>query len=128
MDITNLTRFHISNLEEELINNLVPMGRHREIINFCEKYLNDDQYYCLSPYNPIKPKNLCWHLGPSTRNFICGGVSQYLVASPIEIEGIKFNAVIQRIYPRKISEFYRLDEHIVVYLSKNEIDQFINYE
>ena len=127
MDIVNLTRFCIPNLKQELIENLVPMGRHSEIINFHEKYLNDDQYYCLSPYNPVKPKGLHWIYGPSTRHYVCGGVSQYFVASSIEIEGVIFNAIIQKIYPRKAIDFYKIDENTVVYLSKNEVDKFIKY-
>ena len=102
MDTANLTRFCIPNLKQELIENLVPMGRHSEIINFHEKYLNDDQYYCLSPYNPVKPKGLHWIYGPSTRHYVCGGVSQYFVASSIEIEGVVFNAIIQKIHKDKV--------------------------
>ena len=46
IDKTNLTRFPILNLKEELTANRVAKGRHSEYIKFFESHLDDTEYYC----------------------------------------------------------------------------------
>lgn len=124
-DRDHLVRFPILDLREELETNFVAKGRHNEYIKFFEEYLNDKQYYCLSPYNPMRPKNAHYLLGRSSRTYIAGGVSNYFVATHVEIEGRETKAIVQKIYPRTCREFYEQEKYYVVYLSKKDIDQYL---
>ena len=121
----HLVRFPILNLKEELTNNEVSPGRHREIINFYEKHLNDTQYYCLSPTNPVRPK-LNYSSTDCSRTYKCRNcdISQYFEASTVDIFDKPVKALIQKVYPKKASDFYMMNDYII-YLSKSEIDELL---
>jgi hypothetical protein len=42
-----------------------------------------------------------------------------------EIEGYRTNIIVQRIYPRHLREFYLQESEYVVYLSKKDIDRYV---
>lgn len=122
MDKTHLIRFLIENIKEELSLNGVAKGRHSEFINFFKKHLNDDQYYCLSPNNPDRPNNLRYSTGKMSRTYQAGGLSQYFIATNVNIKGHELPAVVQLIYPKSAREFFAIDDYAVVYLSKKAVD------
>lgn len=121
-NLEHLVRFPILDLKAELVSNYVAEGRHTEYINFFKKYLNDTEYYCLSPSNPVKPKDAHYLLGKSSRTYIAGGLSNYFVATKCEIEGYYTNVIVQKVYPRTVRDFYEQDKYYVVYVSKKDID------
>ena len=124
-DREHLTRFPITDLAQELIDNQVSPGRHKEIINFYIKHLNDTKYYCLSCYNPMRPKAR-YNTGICSRTFKCGhgSPSQYFVATNVTILETEIKALVQHVYPQKASDFKLLDEYIV-YVSKSELDDLL---
>lgn len=121
-NLEHLVRFPILDLKEELVSNYVANGRHSEYINFFQKHLNDTEYYCLSPYNPVRPKDAHYLSGKSSRTYIAGGLSNYFVATKCEIEGYCTNVIVQKIYPKTAREFYEQDQYYAVYVSKKDID------
>lgn len=121
-NLEHLVRFPILDLKEELVSNYVAEGRHAEYINFFQKHLNDTEYYCLSSYNPVRPKDAHYLLGKSSRTYIAGGLSNYFVATKCEIEGYYTNVIIQKVYPKTARDFYNQDKYCVVYVSKKDID------
>ena len=125
IDKTNLTRFPILNLKEELTANRVARGRHSEYIKFFESHLDDTEYYCLSSYNPVRPKNAHWLMGKSSRTYLAGGSSHLFVATSCEVEGHQTNAIVQKIYPKKAWDFYHQEDYCVVYVSKKDIDRYL---
>lgn len=125
IDKANLTRFPILNLKEELTANRVARGRHSEYIKLFESHLNDTEYYCLSSYNPVRPKNAHWLMGKESRTYMAGGSSHFFVATSCEVEGHQTNAIVQQIYPKKAWEFYHQDDYCVVYVSKKDIDRYL---
>jgi hypothetical protein len=125
LDIKNLTRFPILDMKEELINNGVKRGRHSEILRFFSSHLKDEEYYCISPYNPVRPKGLHFLTGKCSRTYLAGGRSNFFVSTVGEIEGYRTNIIVQRIYPRHLREFYLQESECVVYLSKKDIDRYV---
>ena len=125
VDKKNLTRFPILNLKEELTACRIAKGRHSEYIKLFESHLNDTEYYCLSPYNPVRPKNAHWLLGKESRIYLAGGYSNFFVATTCEVEGYKTKAIVQKIYPKTAWEFHHQDDNCVVYVSKKDIDRYL---
>ena len=121
-NLEHLVRFLILDLKEELVSNYVANGRHSEYINFFQKHLNDTEYYCLSPYNPVRPKDAHYLSGKSSRTYIAGGLSNYFIATKCEIEGYYTNVIIQKVYPKTARDFYEQDKYYAVYVSKKDID------
>lgn len=125
VDKTNLTRFPILDIRQELIDNQISSGRHSEIINFFESNLQDKEYYCISQYNPVRPKNANLLSGICSRTFRAGKQSNYFVASECEVEGCQTNVIVQKVYPKTAHDFYMADNGYVVYVSKKAIDKYL---
>lgn len=125
LDIKNLTRYPIYNLKKELIINGVKSGRHSEILRFFKTHLKDEEYYCISPYNPVRPKDLHFLTGEYTRTYKAGGLSNFFISTVGEIEGYRTKIIVQRIYPRNAREFYLQESECAVYLSKKNIDRYV---
>ena len=120
MDKTNLTRFLISDLKNELSENRVAAGRHSEYIKFFREHLGDEQCYCLSNSNPDKPTEFLY-TGKQSRTYLAGGISQYFVKATVVINGQTLPAIIQKIFPKTEGDFRMLKDY-TVYLSKNAVD------
>lgn len=120
MDKTNLTRFLISDLKSELSENRVAAGRHGEYIRFFTEHLGDEQCYCLSDSNPDRPTEFLY-TGKHSRTYLAGGISQYFVKATVVINGQTLPAIVQKIFPKTVGDFRRL-ENYTVYLSKNAVD------
>jgi hypothetical protein len=122
-----LTRFHIPNMMEELESNLVSKSRRNEIVRAYKKVLNDDQYYCISPMNFIKERQMKTYKSKRVvvDNFKCGyrNSSIYLCEGTVEFNGHTINVVKQSIDPKTAYELYHYDDYITLYFSKRDIDK-----
>ena len=125
VDIRNLTRFPILDLKEELTNNRVKSGKHSEIINYFKKHLDDSEFYCISQNNPLQKDITFGRCVNISRTFKTGEYSNYFITAPCEVEGLRTNAIIQEIEPKNGRQLQIARDFRVVYLSKKDIDNFI---
>ena len=125
VDKKNLTRFPILDLKEDLTTNRVKSGKHSEIINYFKKHLDDTEFYCISQYNPVQKNIAFGRCDNISRTFKTGEYSNYFITAPCEVEGLRTNAIIQEIEPKNGRQLQIARDFRVVYLSKKDIDKFI---
>jgi hypothetical protein len=128
-----LTRFPILDMMEELKLNKVSKSRRDEIVRKYKKVLNDNEYYCISPMNPIKKKLLNTYKsdrsngnGVVVKNFKFGyyGSTLALCKGTVNFNGNDINVIMQVLGDIKTSyEFHHYDEYIALYFSKKDIDK-----
>ena len=125
VDKRNLTRFPILDLKEELTTNRVKSGKHSEIINYFKKHLDDTEFFCISQNNPLQKDITFGRCDNISRTFKTGEYSNYFITAPCEVEGLRTNAIIQEIEPKNGRQLQIARDFRVVYLSKKDIDNFI---
>ena len=135
-----LTRFPILDMMEELKLNKVSKSRRDEIVRKYKKVLNDNEYYCISPMNPIKKKLLntykrdlngcCNEYGVVVKNFKFGysGDSIYLLRGTIDINGQRIPVIMQEVSIKTIYHFRNFDDYVALYFSKKDIDKLCENE
>ena len=128
-----LTRFPILDMMEELTLNKVSKSRRDEIVRKYKKVLNDTEYYCISPMNPIKKKllntykrdlNNGGHVVVKNFKFGYYGSTLALCKGTVNFNGNDINVIMQVLGDIKTSyEFHHYDDYIALYFSKKDIDK-----
>lgn len=134
----HLTRFLISDIEQELEINQVSKSRIKEITNFYKKVLGSKSTYCVSAHNKIGKsvmKDLTlkeWKkseiIAPwALKNFRCynNPTRIYVQAYYTKIENIIVPIILQKWIP-KYNDFTPDEERTTYYLPADVIDNIIN--
>ena len=141
--IKNLTRFHISSIEQELIENHVSKSRIKDIVNFYKKVFGTDRnIYCISAYNEIGknafeglqyseyktiPDEYKRKLDIRLNNFKCYGSKNIINLSSQckKLDG-KLIMVIEQHYDIIDSyTFHNYDKNKVYYVTAKDVDEII---
>lgn len=132
----HLTRFLITDIEQELTDNRVSKSRIKEITNFFKKTLKSDRIYCVCGYNKIGQS--VFKSAPTEeynafqkkflKGFKCYGSEHItkLRSSVCNIEGTTIPFIIQCWEIRNLYEFNNYEKTLTYYVSADTIDNIIN--
>lgn len=132
----HLTRFLITDIEQELIDNRVSKSRIKEITNFFKNTLKSDRIYCVCGYNQIgqsvfksaPTKEYNAFQKKFLKGYKCYGSEHItnLRSSVCSIEGITIPYIIQCWEIRNLYEFHNYEKTLTYYISADIIDSIIN--
>lgn len=132
----HLTRFLITDIEQELIDNRVSKSRIKEITNFFKKTLKSDRIYCVCGYNKIgqsvfkstSVEEYDAFQRKALKGYKCYGSEHItnLYSSICNIEGTTISFIVQRWKVRNLYELHHYEETVTYYVSADTIDNIIN--
>ena len=132
----HLTRFLITDIEQELIDNRVSRSRIKEITNFFKKTLKSDRIYCINGHNKIGKSVFqsasVEEYDAFQRKFLkgykCYGSEHItnLHSSICNIEGTTIPFIVQCLEIRNSYELHYYEETVTYYVSADVIDNIIN--
>lgn len=132
----HLTRFLITDIRQELIDNRVSKSRIKEITNFFKKILKSDRIYCICGQNKIgqsvfksaSSKEYDTFQREFLRGYKCYGSEHItnLHSSICKIEGITIPFIIQSWEIRNLYEFHHYKDTLTYYVSADTVDDIIN--